>query len=602
MSLQATLTLVILAATLIALVSQRLRADVVALGTTLALILTGVLSPSEAFSAFSQPVIVIIPCLYVLGAAIADTGVATVVSTRLLRFSNRGPRVLVLAVMLTAALMSSVLSSLLVVAALMPAAIRISKKTREAPAQLLLPLAYGATMGNLLTIIAAVSTVLVGDLLVVRGIEPLGFLNVTPFGLASLTVALLWFLFAGQRLLRREQPDSRTRPSLDEVEQAYRLDKMLYRLRVRSRSSLIAQRLDASPLSSACQLNVVAVQAEGGILQPAQPDWILEQDDLLIVEGSAGNIHQAASLYELEPKGTMPLDEFNLLEQETLRLAELMVPFRSRWVGMTLADIDFRERYGLNVLAVHRRGKAIREDLKHLSLSTGDTLLVQGPVTHVRRIGKDLNLVLVTYLGPEPGDLVTSKARLTLGILAVMLILTVSGLLSLATASLAAVVALVLTRCINVDRAYRSINGSIIVTIGGMLPLSMALQKTGVAELAADQLGSLAPTIGSIGVVLLLYLLASLLSQITSNSVSATLVVPIGISLAAALGLPVHMVAIAVAVAVTTSYVTSFTNADMLLVRQAGQYTRKDYFVNGLPVFLLQTTAVMVLLTVIYVM
>ena len=595
MTLQAFLTLIILVAALIALASQRVRPALVAVCVTLSLILTGILSPSEAFSAFGQPVIIIIACVYVLGAALADTGVATAVSDRLIRFSDRGPGVLILVIMLTAGLLSSVLSSLLLIAALMPAVLRMARRAHLAPGQLLLPLVMGATMGNLLTVIGTVSTLVVGDLLIAAGYEPLGFLSVAPYGLISLALAIGWFVLAGRRLLPRETPLEAQQPSLDEVEAAYRLDKMLYRLRVRSGSDLIAHRLDQSPLSSTFHLNVVAVQSRGSQLSPAHSDRVLERNDVLIVEGARGDLFQAASRHHLEPKGSMGLDEFNLMEDEGLRLAELMVPFRSKWVGRTLASFDFRDRYGLNVLAMHRQGQAMREDLSHRPLVAGDTLLVQGPLRNLRRVGRDLNLVLVTHLGPRPGDLVTSKAKWTLAILGLMLILVVSGLLDLATASLIGVVALLMSGCISFDRASRSINGGVIVLVGGMLPLAMALEKTGVAEWVASQLAGLGG-IGPLGTLMLLYLFTVLLTQVIANSVAAALVTPIAISLAVAQGVSPQPFAIAMAVAVTTSYATPLTNADVLLVREPGRYSMRDYLVNGLPIFALQTVFVIALL------
>jgi di/tricarboxylate transporter len=596
MTLQAGLTLAILIATLLALASRRLRPDLAALCAMLALILTGVLSPAEAFSAFGQPVIIIIPSIYVLGAALYDTGVAALIANKLQRVSTQGPAILVGVIMLSAGLLSAVLSSMLVIAVLMPAAVRMARRVRISPSQLLLPLVSGATMGNLLTLIGTVSSVVVSSMLVVAGHEALGFFSLAPYGLASLALAIVWYLLVGRRLLHREMPDEVRRPSLDEVEHAYHLREQLYRLRVRSISDLVAQRLDDSGLSTRCHLNVLAVQRQDGELQPARSGWLLEMNDLLIVEGARGDILQAASLHALEPKGALSLEEFNRFEQETLRLAELMVPFRSRLTGRTLAQVDFRDRYGLNVLAVHRQGKAIRQDLPDLTLAAGDALLVQGPLAYLRQVGQDMDLVLVTHLGPQAGDLITGKAKLTLGVLVVMVVCVASGLLSLATASLAAAVALLLTGCISPARAYRSIDGSVIILIGAMLPLALALEKTGAAELIANQLAGLSPIIGPLGVLLLLYLLASVITQVVSNSATAALVTPIAISLAVAQGLSPIPFALAMAVAVTTSYVSPLTNADNLLVREAGRYTMRDYLVNGLPLFVLQTIVVFLLL------
>lgn len=597
MTLQAVFTLGILITTLVILASQRLRSDLTALLVMLALILTGVVDPNQAFAAFGQPVIIIIPSIYILGAALYETGVATLIANQLVRFSRRGPVVLILVVMLTASLLSAVLSSLLVIAVLMPAVLRIARRERVAPSLLLLPLASAATMGNLLTLIAAISNLVVGDVLVASGHGPLGLFSVTPFGLISLILAIGWYMLVGRRLLRREVPEEPQVPSLDEVERDYRLDHQLYRLRVRSASDLIALRLEDCRLGLTFGLNVMAMKAKVGSLQPPRPDWVLEQDDVLVVEGSLGDVLQAAGLHQLEMRGAVDLEEFNQLEQDTLRLAEVIVPFRSELAGKTLAGVGFRERYGLNVLAVHRQERAIREDLPQLELGVGDTLLVQGPLANLRQVGRDLNLISVTELGPQPGELITSKAKLTLGILGAMLMCVVSGLLPLASASLAAALVLIMSGCISVDRAYRSIDSRLIVLIGGMLPLAMALEETGVAELIGTTLASLSQSIGPLGTLLLLYLFTTTISQIVSNSVSAALVTPIALNLALAQGLSVQPFAIAIAVAATTSYITPLTNADNLLIRQPGGYRMRDYLVNTLPLYLVQTVAVMLLLS-----
>jgi len=598
MTLHAALTLVILIATLVVLASQRLRPDLTALCVTLALIITGVLSPTEAYSAFAQPVIIIIPCVFILGAALYETGVATLIANQLMRIGTQSPVILIPVIMLTAGLLSSVVTSMLIIAVLMPAVLRIARRARLAPSLLLLPLVSGATMGNLLTLIGAISHLVVSDLLAVSGYEPLGFFALTPIGLASLALAIGWYLLVGRRLLRGEMPAEPQLPSLDEVERDYRLDQQLHRLRIRSVSDLIAQRLDTCELGTAFRLNVMAVKPSGGGLEPAKPDHVLEQDDILIVEGSLGDVLQAANLHHLEAKGSVPLDEFNLLEQDNLRLAELIVPLRSDLVGKTLAQCRFRERYGLNILAVHRQGQSIREDLPRLHLDVGDTLLVQGPISYLRQIGRDMNLISVTQLGPQPGDRITSKAKLALGILGLMVICVVTGLVPLATASLAAAVALILTGCLSAERAYASVQGHIIVLIGGMLPLAMALEKTGVAELIAGWLTNLSHDVGWMGALLLLCLLTSLISQIASNSVAAALMTPIAVSLAVAEGLTPYPFAIAIAVAATTSYITPLTNADNLMVREAGGYIMRDYLINGLPIFLMQMTLLILFLSI----
>jgi di/tricarboxylate transporter len=591
MTAEATITLIILAATLLALASQRLRPDLVALCTTLALILTGVLTAEDAFLAFGQPVIILIAAIYVLGAALYETGVAAMVANRLLRLADRGLTVLLFVLVLTAGLLSGILSSLLVVVVMMPAVLRLAHQARLSPSQLLLPVVMGASMGNLLTIIGTVSNLIVSDLLVAAGHAPLGFFTLLPYGLVSLALTILWFVLTGRHLLRREVEVEARPPSLDEVEHAYQMQEELYGLRVRSTSGLIGRRLDQLPLSDDFRLNVAAIRSQRGALRPADPDRVVAPGDVLIVSGATGDALQAANFYSLEPKGPVDLEEVDGIEED-VRLAEVMIPFRSELVGKTLAEAGFRRRYELNTLAVHRGGRPIRRRLRDLQLRPGDTLLVQGTARSLHRVGRDQNLILVTRLGPQPGDVITSKARVTLVILAIMIGTVVTGVLSLATAGLAAAVALILTRSISLERAYNNIEGSILVLVGGMLPLAFALQETGAAESIAAYLAGFSPAIGAAGALGLLYLFTVVITQVVSNSAAAALMTPIAVQLAVAMGQPPASFALMIAVAVTTSYITPLTNTDNLLVRDAGHYTLRDYVINGLPLFLLQSAAV----------
>jgi di/tricarboxylate transporter len=601
MPLEATFTIILLVGTLVVLSAQWLRADLTALLVMLALIITGILSPAEAFSAFGQPVILIVASVFVIGAALFETGVAMLIANQILRFGSRGETALLLIIMFTAAGLTAFLDGLLVVALLMPAVLRVARQSNLAPSRLLMPLAMTATVGNQLTLIGTTSNLVVSDILAAHSQTRLGLFSLTPYALVSVGILMVWYILMGRRFLRPELPPEPHRPSLAEVQQSYQLNKQLYRLRVRSNSDLIAQSLEASgKVWTAARVKVMAIQSRGAKLEPARPECVLEQDDLLIVEGDVGRILQIASAHELESKGAMDLDEFNHLQQGTLRLAEVMVPFRSPLVGKSLAEVDFRHRYGLSILAVHRQGQVIRDGLSILTLAAGDTLLVQGLLSYLRDIGRDLSLVPVTDLGPQPGDLITGKARLTLAVLGVMLILVVSGLASLGTASVLAAVVLILAKCLSPERAYQGINWSLLVLIGGMLPLSMALQKTGAAEVIAQAIVGLSQNMGVLGSLVVFHLLTSLIAQVIGGAVGAALFTPIALSLAVSQGAPPEPFAIATAFAVLAGYVTPLTDGDNLLVREPGQYTMRDYVINGLPIYVGQTIALMLMLAYFY--
>lgn len=597
MTIQAAFTLLLLAATLLVMASQRLRADLVALLVLLTLVISGIVSPAEALAAFGQPVIIIVACVYVLGAALFDTGVANIIAARILRVAGRGEVALLLAIMLVAAGMSAFLDGMLVVAVLLPAVLRISRETGVSRSRLLLPLATAATLGSHLTLIGTASNLVVSDVLRASTGQPLKLLDLTPYAAVVVAAMAVWFLLPGRKLLARTMPPEPKRPTVDEVARSYGLDSQFYQLRVRATSTLIAERLGAADLRSKYRISVVAVQPKlSGRLLPASSDLVLEQDDLLFVQGQQGDVLQAASRLGLEVKGEAKLGQLAGLAEHALRLAEVMVPFRSPLAGKTLAEAGLRAERGLTVLAVQRQADTIRENLPALILAPGDTLLVEATTSRLRQLTPDPSLVQVTDLGPQPGDIVTGKARLAMGILATLVLVVVLNLLPLAVASVAAVVALVLTGCISRERAYRSVDGSVLVLIGGMLPLSLALAQTGAAGLVAGLIAGLSQTMGPLAGLLLLYLFTSLITQVIANSVAAALVTPIAISLAAAQGLSPQPFAIAMAFAVATAYVTPLTDGDNLLVREAGRYAMRDYVINGLPLFVLETVAIFAIL------
>jgi di/tricarboxylate transporter len=612
MTLPAAFTLALLVATLLVMATQRLRSDLTALAVMLALILAGILTPEEAFRAFGQPVIIIVACIYVIGAALYETGVATVIADALLRFRRHGNLALLAAIMVVAGLMSAVLSDLLVVSVLLPAVLRLARRTGMAPGQLLIPMATAAVMGDMLTLIGAISTVAINDVLVASGNPSLGLFTLTPYGVAALAIAIIWYLFharvLGGRFLPSEKPEEEQRPSLDEVERTYALEEQLYQLRVRTGSNLIGKRLSETGLGAESRLNVVAIQPSGGDLEPPRAGWLVEQDDVLIVTGDRGDVHQAAQRHHLHPRGSVPLERFEDIEGQSLRLAELMIPYRSSLVGKSLVESQFRERYGLNVLGIHREGRPLRtmarDDptwrLRQQILQPGDTLLVQGSFARLQAATRGNALLLVTHLGPQRGDIITRQARLTVVVLAAMLVSVVTGLLPLAVAAVAAVLVLIVGRALAVEQAYRSIDASVLVLIGAMLPLATAIETTGLAGLLAEQIASVASAVAPIFLVLAFYLLTALLTQVVSNTVTGVLLVPIAISLAGSQGLPATPFAIAIIIAVTTAYFTPLIQASNLMIRGAGSYQMRHFLLGNGPVFLLQMAAVMVLLQLSY--
>jgi di/tricarboxylate transporter len=592
MTPQVAFTLLLLLLTLVVMASQRLRADLVALIVMALLLVSGIVDPAQAFAAFGQPVIIIVACVYVIGAALFETGVANIIAAQILRFGGKGEVSLLLVIMGVATVLTAVLDAMLVVALLLPAVLRIARETGISRPVLLLPLATAATLGSHLTLIGAASNLVVSDVLAASGQAPLGLLSLAPYAVVVVALMILWFLGPGRKLLDKPMPEEQQGPSLSEVASAYGLDNQLYLLRIRAGSSLVAYRLDAASLRARFGLNILAAQPRlSQRIVSATPEMVLEQDDLLYVQSAPGELHQAANRLGLEVKRPAALDELAGIDEEALRMAEVMIPVRSPLIGKSLQQTGLRARHGVSVLAVQRQAQVFREGLGLLTLAAGDTLLVEGRAGQLRTAIRDLRLVAATDLGPQAGDVVTAKARLAIAILLGLVLVVVLNILSLAVASVAAVLLLILTGCVSVERAYRSIDGSVLVLIGAMLSLSLALEQTGAAGQIALWISDLSQGAGPLLGLFLLWVLTSVITQVVANSVAAALVTPIAVGLATTMGASPQLFAIAVAFAVTTAYITPLTDGDNLLVRSAGRYSMRDYVVNGLPLWLLQTAA-----------
>jgi di/tricarboxylate transporter len=599
LSYEAGATLVILVSAVGLLASQRIRIDLIALFVMVSLIVSGILTAEETFASFGRPLIVIVVGIFVLGAGLRETGVPRLISNYILHWCGEDRRQVIVVVMLSAALLSSVLSGLLVASILMPAVLRIADEHEIPPSQLLLPLGVASTLGGQLTLIGAPANIVVSDLLSQAGGREFGFFTLTPYALLALGVAIAWFYFLSSRTLKAELPDKSQEPSVEEAEEIFGLKEMFYRLRVRSTSNLIGVKLADSELSSQYGLNVVAVQSLNGKLRAATPDWVLEQDSELVVEmidGQEGDVHRAAHHRGLEPLGRVNLSDFAVTAQRSLYLTEIVVPHRSSLIGQSLAEIDLRGRYNLQVLAVNRRGESISTQLPTMRLEVGDILLVEGAPEQARQASNGRDLVAITDLSPSPEDIVTSKASIALAILAGMVLLVMVEVVSLAVALLLASLALILTRCLTVDRAYAAINPTILVVIGGMLPLGTALQKTGAAQLLASAMLGVGEYIGALGTLFLLYVTVSLLTQVIPDSIVAAIFTPVAVSLASAQGLSLQHFAVPIAFAVSASYVSPLTSAINLMIKDKGKYELKDYLINNVPIFLLTGGAVFSLL------
>lgn len=603
MTLDMGIALAILVTAIVLFVTEWVRVDIVALGVVVALMLSGLLTTTEALAGFSNPAVLSIAALFVVGGAVLNTGLADVIGRRILTIAGESEARLLMVIMITVALLSAVMSSTGTVAVLMPAIISVAHRTKISAARLLMPLSFGALLGGATTLIGTPPNLIVSDLLLQAGMEPFGFFDYTPIGLALLAVGIPFMLLVGRRLL----PDRKPQPTLQRVETPqeliahYRLPDNLFRLRVRRESKLAGQTMVESALRQRFALTVIEIlrpAASGPVrdllgrsngAESIQPNakTVLEPDDLLIVQGSGSDVGAAAAFWNLGVQPVTVEDEDALITEE-IGLAEVLLRPRSSLVGRTIVEVDFGRRFNLTVLGINRPGADALLDLKTTPLRFGDTLLVQGAWKHILALREHPTDFVV--MG-EPEQMIgapqRAKAGLALLVMAGMLVLLVTNVLPVAAASMLAALTVVLTGCLTMDEAYGAIDWRSLVLVAGMLPLSLAMEKVALVDLAAQGLINSLGALGPLAVLAGLFLLTSVFTQVLSNTATTVLIAPVALAAAQVLDVRPQAFVMAVAIAASMGLASPVASPVNTLVMGAGNYRFADYLKVGGPLILL---------------
>jgi di/tricarboxylate transporter len=595
------LMLAILAISVLLFIVDWLRVDVVAILVMLALILTGLITPAEAFEGFSSPAVITVWAIFIVSGGLFHTGVANLLADRLLKVAGASLSRLTGLLMTTVGLMSGVMNNVGATAVLMPAVVTIARKVRTNPSRLLMPLAFGSLLGGMTTLIGTPPNILVSDALRMAGLEPFSLFDFTPVGLAAMIVGIAYVLLVGHRLLPDRSPAERLadlgEPEEDLVD-LYRLGERLFRARIPQGSPLIGQTLAESGLRQDFELSVIGLERRGDAQLAPPKDRILRRGDVLLIEGMVDNLVWAEATGRLEVQPEVGVADRDL-QSEAVGIAEVLLSPHSRLVGKSLSDIQFREKFNLSVLAVLRDGRPRRTGLAEMPLRFGDTLLVQGPRQYFRILQRESDFVVLGDIEEEPPVRI-KKAPLAAAMLLVMLVPVIFGWLPIMAAALLAGVLMVITGCLTMDEAYQAIEWKAVFLVAGTLPLGIAMEKTGTAEylsaLMVDALGGMGPMALLVG----FYVMTNLLTQFMSNAASTVLIAPIAIGAARQIGGDPRTLLMAVAVAASAGFLTPVAHQSNVLVMGPGGYRFGDYFKLGLPLDILLLLVVILVLPLIW--
>lgn len=598
-SLQIAMLAAILFGALLAFVSQRFRVELVAMGVLVFLAVTRLLSVPEALSGFSSPAVITVGAVLVISHGLVQSGVAGVIGGAILRVAGDDEARILLLVMASAGVMSAFMNDVGATAVLVPAVIDIGRRAKISPSKLLIPLSFATLLGGSTTLIGTPPNILVNDYLASRGLHPFNFFDFAPVGIVTAMAGLIFMLLVGRRLLpiRPSAHDLRRtfhRPMAQP--EAYRLEDRLFRLRIPRGSSLDGKSIGQSHFRKAFHLSIVAILRKGKTRLAPDTSDTLRSGDVLLVKGGAEKVARLEREHkvELEAPAHVDLDD---LESKDVAVIEAILAPHSDLVGKALREMRFREKYGLNGLAIWRKGQAIRVGVAEEPLQFGDALLMQGPRSNLEGLQADGDFVVLdAEYAPKQRP---HKAPYAIGALAVTVILAMLGMLPISIAVLVGAGLMIFSGCLTVREAYRSIDWPVIFLIAGTLPAGIAMDKSGAAQVLAEHIMNFTygqPSATLFGVLTLVLLL----SQILPNKAIVVLMAPIAVSVAQKVGGDPRIFLLGVGVAASMAFVTPISHPANMLVMGPGGYRFTDYIKVGLPLGLLSLVTIGTVLGLLY--
>lgn len=590
------ITLLFLSIAALLLLGNILRADIVALVLMLALGLSGILTPQEAFSGFSRSAVVIMFSAFVLTEGLRRSGMTERMGLFIIKIFGAGERRLIFGVMTASAVLSLFMNNIAAASLLLPSLSGVARRMKISPSKLLMPLAFGTILGGMATLLTTTNIVVSGLL---RDAKLPGFslTDFAPIGLPLTFAGILFMVFWGRKLLPTQSPAQRheSETESDDLINTYQLAERLVRAKVFRGGSLDGVTLEKSGLREKHQLNVIAIQ-RGRATLPLEAKTILKGNDILLIMARPEDTVPASLMDMLEvlPSGEWQQDYLSI---PNMKLIEAAIAPRSSFASQTLQEIRFEQKFASNVLAVWRHGRSIRTRLADLPLEFGDGLLIQGTEKSLNLLRTEPGLILLAESAPSIR--MTMRGWFTVLIMAATLILAVIFPDHIAEIMLSGAVAMVLIRTMNMDQAYRSIDWRSLFLVAGMLPVGVALNKTGASTMFANAILS---NLGGTGHLVLLagfVLLTVALTQVINGAAAVTVIAPIAIATAQRVGMEPRSVAMAVALASSMAFMSPLGHSVNVMVMGAGGYTFKDYARVGIPLTILLVIILMIALPLI---
>lgn len=599
-------TLVILALSALFFANGKIRSDQVALCALVLLMVCKILTTEEALSGFSNPIVIMMVGLFVVGGAIFKTGLAKMISSKILQLAGKSELKLFILIMVVTAFIGAFVSNTGTVALMLPIVVSMAMNANINPSRFLMPLAFASSMGGMATLIGTPPNLVVQETLENAGFGDLSFFSFTPVGLVCVLIGIIILIPLSKIFLAKKDDNNKNEASggrsPKELAQKYQLSDNLYRLRVTPDSLVCNKTLQELNITQTYNLTILEIRrkslSQGRFMKTvdqklAGPDTELKENDILYVFGAFDKVELFArenrlSLTESKVTEFAGGSSDEKLSVQEIGIAEVLLMPDSKLINKAVKDSGFRDKYGVNILGIQRKNEYILSDIKEVKMHSGDILLIQGTWDSIARMSHKQSQWVVLGQPVEEASKVTLdyKAPVAALIMIGMIAAMVFDFIPIppVAAVLIAAILMVLTGCFrNVEDAYKTINWESIVLIAAMLPMSLALEKTGASNLISEKLVSGLGDYGPLVLMAGIYFTTSLLTMFISNTATAVLVAPIALQSALAIGVSPYPFLLAVTVGASMCFASPFSTPPNALVMSAGKYTFMDYVKVGMP-------------------
>ncbi len=592
------LTLAVLLVSVIFFISGKVRSDFVAMCALCVLLLSGVLTPEEALSGFSSSVVVMMAGLFVISGAILQTGIAKEVSNRIVSLSKGRETLMFVLVMVTTSFIGAFVSNTGTVAIMMPIIVSMAAQMKKSPARLLMPVAFASSMGGMLTLIGTPPNLIINEALETGGYKPLSFFSFFPVGITVVVAGVAVLLPLSKIFLEKrgnaKEKEKKLDKSLDELVEEYHLQNHIRTYRIKGTSRIKGKSVAELNLRGRYGLSILEIRKEemrkNRIMKKisqkvASAGTLLQEGDIIYVTGNNEGFERFEKETGTSGVKTSGMDFYDI------GMAEIVVMPGSKMAGGKIKNSGIRDQLNINIIGIRRYGDYITEDIAGETLRVGDVLLVQGSWRNIGKLESGGDWVVLGQPEEQKMKVIFDyKAPVATLVMLFMICSMVFDFIPVqpVTAVVAAALLMIITGCIrNVEEAYKTINFESIFLIAAMMPMSTALEKTGVSAMVAHDLVMFLGVIGPTALLAGIYFTTSFMTMFISNTATAVLMAPIAVTAAVETGVSPYSFLLAVTLGASMCFASPFSTPPNVLVMKAGGYKFSDYVRTGLPLQIL---------------